>query len=390
MDSSGHEPPHLPLFLNTREHWGRSIARGAVRAARLAVEWTPFLCESEASLEAKVKAPAAEVAWAGVIGQFYPPHHELLAGLRAAGIPVVNISSAPPPPGVGWIHCDDFACGAMAARHFLERGYCHFAFLGITGAHFSDERQRGFVETLRVEGRTGARTLAGHFSGDAGASAKLADELRALPAPCAVFAANDVRARHCLHAALGAGIAVPESLSILGVDDDDLQCNMARVALSSVCADWTRIGERAVEHLVRTSRTGRGRSRQEVVAPLGVTVRQSTDQLAVEDALAARALRRIHSWGQTKLSPENLAAELGVSRRTLERHLVHAVGRSVHAAIFEARLQRAYRMVVETSLPVGEIAARTGFSKHSHLNAAFKKRFSATPMSLRRAEALGK
>lgn len=65
-----------------------------------------------------------------------------------------------------------------------------------------------------------------------------------------------------------------------------------------------------------------------------------------------------------------------------------AVGRSVHAAIFEARLQRAHRMVVETRLPVGEIAARSGFSKHSHFNAAFKKRFKTTPTLLRRGAAM--
>ncbi len=374
--------------MNTREYWGRSIARGAVRAARLAVDWTPFLSEDLATLEAKAAAPDADWKWAGVVGQFYPLHHPLLKRLRAVGIPVINVSSTPPPRGVGWVHCDDFACGVMAARHFLERGYRHFAFLKITGSSFSDERQKGFVETLAAEGRTDVRVVEGLVGMDVDASHRLTAELRDLPTPCAVFACNDVRARHCLQAAQSAGIAVPEAVAILGVDDDDLQCNMARVALSSVRADWARVGEHAVEHLVRVARTGRGHGRHEAIAPITVSVRQSTDQLAVDDPLAARALRRIRTRTESRLSATALAGELGVSRRTLERHMERAVGRSVHAAIFEARLQRAHRMVVETRLPVGEIAARSGFSKHSHFNAAFKKRFKTTPTLLRRGAAM--
>lgn len=387
MDS-GKEPPRLPLFLNTREHWGRSIARGAVRAARLAVDWTPFLSEDLATLEAKAAAPDADRVWAGVVGQFYPLHHALLGRLRAVGIPVVNVSSAPPPRGVGWIHCDDFACGAMAARHFLERGYRHFAFLKITGSSFSDERQKGFVETLAVEGRTDVRVLEGLVGMDVDVSHGLAAELRDLPTPCAVFACNDVRARHCLQAARAAGIAVPEAVAILGVDDDDLQCNMARVALSSVRADWARIGEHAVEHLVRLARTGRGHGRHEAMPPISVSVRQSSDQLAVDDPLAARALLRIRAFGGKRLTAMAVATDLGVSRRTLERHMRRTLGTSVHSAIHEARMQRAHTMVVESRLPIGEIAARLGFTKHSHLNAAFKKRFARTPMSLRRGAAL--
>jgi LacI family transcriptional regulator len=384
MNTSTREPLRLALFLNTREHWGRTIARGAVRAARLAGDWMPFVATSVATLETKATAAHEGVPWAGLIGQFYPIHHPLIKSLRAAGIYVINVSSTPPPPRIGWVHCDDVACGAMAARHFLERGYRHFAFLGMRDAAFAEGRKKGFLQTLAGECPAAQVAL---LNVDSKTDSKLVEELRSLPTPCAIFAANDVRARHCLQAAQTAGIAVPEALAILGVDDDDLECNMARVALSSVRQDWERVGERAMDELVRLVRTRGLPARSETIPPLGISVRQSTDQLAVEDALAARALQRIHRWGESKISAEILASELGVSRRTLERHMELAVGRSVHAAILEARLQRAYRMVVETRLPVGEIAARTGFSKHSHLNAAFKKRFETTPMSLRRAKA---
>lgn len=384
--ASSKDPQHLPLFLNTREHWGRMIATGAARFARQEVDWTPFICEAD-RLEAKVAKPADGRPWAGLIGQFYPQHHSLLESLCATGLPVVNVSGVAPPAGVGWVHSDDYACGAMAARHFLERGFRHFAFLGIANSSFSDERQSGFLETLGKQGFADVFILQKHLPREGDAAKYLAPGLRKLPKPCAVFACNDQRARHCLLAAKAADIAVPEKLAILGADDDELQCNIASIALSSVRPDWTRIGERAVEQLLHTVRTGRGQGSHEAIPPVSLSLRQSTDSFAVEDPLAGRALRRIRAFTGKRLTAAKLAADLGVSRRTLERHMRKTLGTSVHSLIQEARLERAYKMVVESNLSIGEIAMRLGYTKQSDLNAVFKKRFARTPTSLRRGSA---
>jgi LacI family transcriptional regulator len=379
------DPPQLPLFLNIREHWGRMIATGVARFARQEVDWTPFICDALERLEVKAANPAYGRPWAGLIGQFYPQHHALLESLCALGLPVVNVSGVAPPAGVGWVHSDDYACGAMAARHFLERGFRHFAFLGIANSDFSDERQRGFLETLGKQGFADAFILQKHLPREGDAAKYLAPGLAKLPAPCAVFACNDQRARHCLLAAKAGEIAVPEKLAILGVDDDELQCNIATVALSSVRPDWTRIGERAVEQLLRMVQAGPGQGRHEAIPPVSLSLRQSTDYMAVDDPLAGRALRRIRTFRGKRLTATDLAADLGVSRRTLERHLLKTLGTSIHALIQETRLRRAHKMILESHLSIGEIATRLGFSKQSDFNALFKKHFGRTPTSLRRS-----
>jgi hypothetical protein len=229
------KPLHLALFLNAREHWTRGIARGAVRTLRAAADWEPFIIDAPALIAHKLQEPCLGRRWAGVIGHFYPEQHPLLVQLRAAGVPVVNVSAPAPPSGVMWIHNDDPACGALAARHFLERGHRHFAFVGISGAAISAERLRGFAGALAAEGVPEVLDVSLEPGGDGPNHQRLAEALSRLPRPCAVFACNDVRAGHCLRAAQLAGIVVPEELAILGVDDDDLYCNMAPVALSSVC-----------------------------------------------------------------------------------------------------------------------------------------------------------
>lgn len=377
-------PPHIPLFLNIREHWGRSIARGIVRTLRDVVEWIPFVGEQMILPERGILRNP-NCLWAGVIGQFYAPHHAFLHELTEAGIPVVNVSAVPPPSGVGWIHCDDVACGRMAAHHFLERNFRHFAYFGMPGSNFSQQREKGFLEELNRTPWGPVRTVGDSGSPPADSFQYLVNDLQNLPKPCAIFCANDVRARHCLQATEAAGITVPEECAILGVDDDDLHCNMARVPISSVQPDWERIGRRAVETLLDLKNEPNKNPVKEAVPPHAINVRRSSHFFATEDALVAKAMQQIQATLDGKLSTESLAAKLGVSRRTLERHFTRETNRSIHDTLLEARLQRAYNLVLESNLPIGEIATSTGFSKHSQFNAFFKKRFATTPRSLRRS-----
>lgn len=376
-------PLHIPLFLNTREHWGRLIARGVLASLRERTDWIPFLA-SEAILDRRKVSDQIGRHWAGVIGQFYSGHHSFLRQLADAGIPVVNVSAVPPPAGIGWIHCDDRACGQIAAHHFRERNYRHFAFTRIPGAHFSEQREKGFLESIGQALNGSVHIIGKSISPHPGQIQPLADELKNLPRPCAIFCSNDIRARHCLQATDTMGISVPEELAILGVDDDDLYCNMARVPLSSVQPDWERIGQRALEALLQLHKKPTQNPPQEMIPPCGISIRRSSHFFVAEDALVARAMQHIQKYQEGKLSTNTLAQELGVSRRTLERRFTRELNRTLHETFMEARLQRAHNLILESNLPIGEIAALTGFSKHSQFNDSFKRRFAQTPRSLRK------
>lgn len=376
-------PTRLALFLQVNHHWGRAIAQGVFRAARAVAGWQPFLVQSKAELEFACKGPDKGPEWVGIIGQFYPEHAGLLRKLHAYGVPSVNVSGCRPPDTTLWIHNDDQGCGEMAARFFIDRGYRNFAYMGVPGIEFSDSRFEGFKRYLVQQGLPPPADLTHAEDKTNSAMPFTTAKIAELAKPCALFVCNDQRANQCLSAAESVGVKVPEALSIIGVDDDDLFCEMSSIALSSVRPDWRRIGEGAVEMLLTAGQEAQ-QSSDVRVPPVEIVVRRSSDATAIEDELSAAVVQFVHDNIDGELDCDSLALAMGVSRRTLERHLLKTIGQTSRATIMNARMQRAYQRVVSTRLTFGEIASLCGFSKQSHFNSAFKKLFGLTPTQARK------
>src|SRR5206468_6349613 len=104
--------------------------------------------------------------------------------------------------------------------------------------------------------------------------AHLSDWLKQQQKPIAVLAANDLRAREVLDACRLAGLHVPEEIAVLGVNDDELICEMANPPLSSVAHNARRIGYEAAAMLHRLM-VGKRVVADIVIDPLGMKARHS-------------------------------------------------------------------------------------------------------------------
>jgi LacI family transcriptional regulator len=130
---------------------------------------------------------------------------------------------------------------------------------------------------------------------------------------------------------------------------------------------------------------GHRTSRNEIyLQPTHIHTRQSTDVLAIEDALVARALRFIRTHAGDVLSVEDVVEAASTSRRLLERHFRDAVGTSVYREIQRVHIERACQMLAETNWSLAEIAERCGFSSAVHFSIAFKRQMRRTPQQHRR------
>ena len=102
--------------------------------------------------------------------------------------------------------------------------------------------------------------------------------------------------------------------------------------------------------------------------------------------LARRILRRIETvFADPDLSPEGLAAVLGISKRYLQQ-LLAGSGTSFVQELTATRLDRASDMLSDPrggGLSVGEIAFRCGFLDPGYFARAFRKRFGRTPSAWR-------
>ncbi|MCP4990157.1 MAG: AraC family transcriptional regulator [Colwellia sp.] len=81
-------------------------------------------------------------------------------------------------------------------------------------------------------------------------------------------------------------------------------------------------------------------------------------------------------------SVKQVAKELGVSSRTLQRLIVSNTNKSPTYWILLARARRAARALTE-SITLAEIAEVYGYADQSHMNREFKRWFDTTPLTMR-------
>ena len=79
------------------------------------------------------------------------------------------------------------------------------------------------------------------------------------------------------------------------------------------------------------------------------------------------------------VSPSRLAADAGLSTRQLERLFRRYIGRSPKRYFLELRLKRARHYLLQTEMPVGDVAVACGFTTTSHFSKCYRGFFGNTP-----------
>ncbi len=271
---------------------------------------------------------------------------------------------------------DSAATARMAARELMRSDATAFAYVPYPKRRFwSEERERGFVSALSLNGR------ACHiFSGRGSASdlTRYQRELRAfvagLPKPCALFAANDAIASEVLSAALFVNVKVPDDLAVIGVDDAHDICEHTSPTLSSVKPDFRRGGELAALLLAARLRDKERfcGSRRRVFGPLMVVPRASTRRLAAHDAVVLEAIELIRREACSGLTAARVLSRFPCSRRQAEVRFRKATGHSVLDEIHEVQLACAKDLLQDASLPIKAISDFCGFENPNSLRKFFK------------------
>jgi LacI family transcriptional regulator len=121
------------------------------------------------------------------------------------------------------------------------------------------------------------------------------------------------------------------------------------------------------------------------VRATGVVTRRSTDVLAVNDSDVSAALKYILRERGCGISVSDVANEIAISRRSLEKRFHKVVGRTVHDEIQRARLEHAKRLLLETQHPVARVATLSGFGTTDYFVRFFLQRVGMTPREFRGA-----
>jgi LacI family transcriptional regulator len=381
--------PKVAVLLETTNTVRRDLVLGISQYARINGPWSLYVGECKFdNLGPKMTTWGAH----GIIARV--PNARVGRALVEAGFPAVAICTRRPrrntnmvPPKLSNVTFDAADHVAeLALQHFADRRFTHFAFVGLKDSAWSEKREIAFTARLRSAGfrpHSHRRAAPQQDRGWEREQETLTKWIISLPKPVGILACNDEQGRYVLECCRLANLAVPEQVAVLGVDNDEVFCNMADPPLSSVALDAQKAGYEVAQLLDGIMR-GAVRKPQEVaVKALGVVTRQSTDIVAVRDDEVAAALRFIHSEDNGQISVDDVARNVIISRRGLEKRFRNMLGRTIHEEIQLVRLDRAKRLLLETDHTLSEVAQRAGFGTLNYFHRFFQQRMGRSPKDFR-------
>ncbi len=318
--------------------------------------------------------------------------------VRDLSIPVVGVEGGygwyDPASHIPYFATDDNAIGRMAAEHLMGQGFSRLAYCGLPRNRvnvWSEKRARAFKQRASEAGLLCSMYRGRHLSVRHWNELQrdLADWLRSLEKPVGIMTANDVRARHLLEACRTIGAHVPNEVAVIGVDNDELMCQLTEPPLTSIEQGARAVGYRAAEMLDRMMSGKKPPQIANYVVPEGVVCRRSTDCLAIEDPDVAAAVRFIRQHACEHISMADLLAAITVSRSTLEARFNKIMGRTVHDEILRVMLAQAQHFIAAGELALKQVAAAAGFVHVQHMTNAFRQELGQTPGEFQRMVRLG-
>jgi LacI family transcriptional regulator len=199
-----------------------------------------------------------------------------LQALESAGIPAVAIDRLPEKYTGPVVTLDNREAGRLAAQHLLELGHTHIAHIsGPLRLRLARERLEGFRTAIEARGYVAGPTVGGDGNWECEDGYRAMKQLLTYqPRPTAVFCANDRMAIGATRAAIEAGLAVPEDLSMVGLDDLEI-APYQNPPLTTVRQSLAELATRAVQLLLDIL-AEREPVETQIVLPPTLVVRQST------------------------------------------------------------------------------------------------------------------
>jgi LacI family transcriptional regulator, galactose operon repressor len=380
----------VAVLIDFSQSYGRSLLSGVAKFVRQHHEWS-VQCEEWRWTD---PPPGWLKNWKGDGVLARVEDWRMADILRGLGCPVVDVRGSVRDCGLPLITAENKIVASLVAEHLLQRGFRHYAFCGFVGANYSDQRSHLFQEHLAQAGFDCAVYSPPETSRNAQVielekrgllfQDHLARWLKSLPKPVGIMTCNDIRGNQVMNACRRLDLTVPEEIAVVGVDNDEIFCELSDPPLSSVALDTSRIGYEAAALLEEIMDGGEPPAQPVLVPPLGIITRRSSDVLAMSDRQLAAGARFMRQHLFESLTTNEMARAAGMSRRMFERRFVAQVGRSPKAEVLRLRLERVKNLLVDTDWNLAQIAERTGFKYSEYLHTVFSQKTGMTPGKFRR------
>jgi LacI family transcriptional regulator len=379
--------PKVALLIETSNSYARGLLRGITAYVREHRPWSIYLPEL-----GRGEAPPSWLnKWEGdgIIARI--ENENIAKVLKKKSIPIVDVSTVRLLPKLAYVETDDQDIAHQAAKHYIDRGFKNLAFCGERNFKWSALREQhfqGYLQQQNLNCGVHITSTTNELEWETELE-RLKEWLIALPKPVGIFTCYDILGRTVLDVCRSLELAVPEEVAVLGVDNDELICDLATPPLSSVIPNTRKSGYLAAEILDQLMSGKPLENDTHLIKSLGIATRQSTDMLAIDDRDVAVALQFIREQACQGIQVGDILKVIPLSRRILESRFRKALGRTPHEEITRIRIQRVKELLTETDLSVEKIALKTGFEHPEYLTVAFKRQEGVPPSHYRKVTQTG-
>jgi len=274
-----------------------------------------------------------------------------------------------------------------AAVHLRQRGYRSFVYFHAGDQPGSGETGAAFLEILPESAwfYEGKRLRREGVKWDIENQIKdLSDLLASLPHPIGVLCTDMEHGARVIRAAHLAGLEVPFQVGVVTMDQRVDMCSLLNPPLTQVKRASRQIGFEAAKLMddLLNNRVPSG-TRIPMPSP-SVIVRASTSVWVSNSDLLDRMQQLLAERWEWNRNPNRIARELGVTRRTLDRHCEQAFGMTFSAQLERMRVEKTLLALRTGQEALSSIAIEMGYSSQSHMTSAFKIATGKTPGQFRK------
>ena len=312
--------------------------------------------------------------------------HEGTDLLKSLNIPVVLQNYKDRSDYFSNLTGDYIGTGEMAARFFIKRRYRNFAFYGNKGVVWSRERAEGFRK--EVEKAVGnyyyfeSENLDGEEWGTS--HIQLDEWLLSLPKPVGLFACDDDFALRISQICKINNIKIPEEISLLGVDNDELICHLSDPPISSIVTDVEKGGYEAGRLIDRMIKGEIVEPFNIIIRPTRFELRKSTEKYDISNGYISQVVNYIEDNFTTDINIEALSDLVPLSRRNLEVKFKEEMGTTIYQFILSCRIDYFAHLLLTTDRTLYDMALEAGFNDCKNISRIFKKHRGCTPVEFQK------
>lgn len=371
------------LLIDCASEFDRKLMRGIMKYSKGNGPWLFYRMPS--NIYSGNDREEQVIKWAknwkadAIIGRWNETKASLLAELD---IPVVLQNNRSRSNVYSNLTGDYEGTGKMAAEYFRKKFFINYAYYGVKDIIWSEERYLGFKSEVLKE-----KSNFFEYKEDPNNEEdrdKIMTWLKTLPPKTALFCCDDAHALFITETCRMMGIGIPEDIAVLGVDDDDLLCDISDPPISSIQLEVEEGGYQACRLLHQRLLSKSEKPFNISIKPTGIKERLSTSVFNISDSHALNIIRYISDNYMNDISIADILANATLSRRSIEMKFKNATGQTIYQYLISMRIEHLAYLLITTDRSPSELAYEVGFRDLSNIFRTFKKYKGCTVSEYRR------